>query len=183
MKAYLIILLLFPVFCFAQENGSKAAAKPSIADCPTWKKKDKKASKAEYFQYLRTSKPQSKPQPGYTYTSITDSKVRPNTVQTRTKKTEQEEELNNEKEVTSLSSVQNKPAASTKNLKKEEKRPVEPGIEKEEQKKPTETASKEEPQKSEKPDEEKTKLKQKLTRITRKTTKMRKHSNSKCPSF
>lgn len=216
MKVYLIILLLFPVFSFAQENGNKTAAKPSTTDCPTWKKKDKKASKAEYFQYLRTSKAQPKPQASYT--SNTDSKVRPNTVQTRTKKAEPEDEQKTEqkenvnpipvttektqtasdkpqrvkkstvevpekKEVTTSSSVQNKTAVSTKKLEKEVEKPDGPAIEKEEQKEPIETASKEEPKKNEKLDEEKTKLKNKLTRLTRKTTKVRRHSNAKCPSF
>lgn len=211
MKAYLILLLLFPFFCLAQEDKTKGAAKPSTTDCPTWKKKDKKASKAEYFQYLRTAKPQSKTPTNYTTNS--DAKVQPNTVQQRTKRTEEKEEVKpvGEKilESTAIVASPKRDANSTSSIsrenkitkrEKEEKKQVEelPVKQKEEiapvvaivpDGKPKlleniqESLDEPKSQTGEKVDAEKTKFKQKLTRLTRKTTKVRKHSNAKCPSF
>lgn len=211
MKAYVILLLLFPFFCLAQEDKTKVAQKPSTTDCPTWKKKDKKASKAEYFQYLRTAKPQSKTQTNYTTNS--DAKVQSNTVQQRTKRTEQKDaakpvpEKIRESTVIAESSPKNvkstetistidKPAKSDKKQNRKEQEvavthqletaPV--ALATAEDKKEIEDTTQEQSDKpksqaSEKLDEEKTKFKQKVTRLTRKTTKVRKRSNAKCPSF
>lgn len=41
-----------PGFCFAQQD----VVKPAADDCPSWKKKSKESSKAEYLYFLRTNK-------------------------------------------------------------------------------------------------------------------------------
>lgn len=41
-----------PGFCFAQQD----VIKPAADDCPSWKKKSKESSKAEYLYFLRTNK-------------------------------------------------------------------------------------------------------------------------------
>lgn len=47
MKYITLILLLFPVLCFAQ----------SSTDCPTWDTKNKPKNKADYYRSLRSMKP------------------------------------------------------------------------------------------------------------------------------
>ena len=58
MKTILLIIILSPSLCFAQEGKSETPvpAKPSTTACPTWNKKNKKSDKSAYFQYLRSSK-------------------------------------------------------------------------------------------------------------------------------
>lgn len=209
MKAYLILFLLIPFFCPGQEDKTKAAAKPSTTDCPTWKKKDKKASKAEYFQYLRTAKPQSKTQTSYA--TNTDSKVQPNTVQQRTKRIEPKETSTPLiKEKDEATAIVNSPveasqtnssrkSRSVKREKEKTSKDLELTVKQEEQKAPVvavsaaeepgaktsveESVDKPKSETGEKLAEEKSKIRKKMTRLTRKTTKVRKHSNAKCPSF
>jgi hypothetical protein len=210
MKAYICLFALLPIFCFAQQDRTNAAAKPSTTDCPDFKNKGKKTSKAEYFQYLRTAKPQQKQQTNYTTNS--EAKVQPNTIQKNTRNTEKTDELKpivSKKDKKQLSGDKPEKEKSTAAIPKEnpdETVPQEPKVRKSRKKdkmveeKSTASAvsieGKKEDKKiaagstdnstsetKEKPEEENTKLKQKLTRLTRKTTKVRKHSNSKCPSF
>ncbi len=210
MKTYSLLFLFIPFFCFAQENRKKATTtKPSTTDCPTWKKKDKSPGKAEYFQYLRTAKPQPRTQNNFPAT--TDSKIQPTTVQQKTKNAEQTKEKKPsiqrtkenqtttadksqkiEKRITTVledktsvsSTAEEKHKEPSEKAKKEEKISAVAAEKKSEDKKViTEITDKSPSETSEKLDEEKTKLKQKLTRLTRKTTKVRRHNNSKCPSF
>lgn len=182
MKTYSLLFLFIPFFCFAQEDRNKASAKPSTTDCPTWNKKSKKTSKAEYFQYLRTAKPQSRAQTNYS--TPADSKTQPTTVQQRTKNSEQTKEKKTFVQKTEENQTTTAPHATVGAGGKEEKNPATAAEKKGEDKKViTETVDKSQPETNEKLEEEKTKFKQKLTRLTRKTTKIRRHSNSKCPSF
>ena len=206
MKACILIFLLLPILCFAQEDKSDAAARPSTTDCPTWKKKDKKAGKAEYFQYLRTSRPQTGKQTGYS--SNTASKVQSNAIQQPTKKSEQKaaqqiplketqtapDKPRKVKRSTPDSSDDKKVMnSSATELKRKEvpekseqvntKTTGDPEKKSEESKALAETSDKPDAGKEDKLKDEKTKLKQKMTRLSRRTTKVRKHSNAKCPSF
>lgn len=209
MKAYSLLFLFIPFFCFAQEDRNKAiTTKPSTTDCPTWNKKSKKASKAEYFQYLRTAKPQYRSQTNSPAT--TDSKIQPTTVQQKNNYSEQTKEKKSilqkteenqitsdkspktEKRIITISEDRNSAGSKaeekhkepSEKIKKQEKDPAVAAEKKVEDKKGiTETPNESQSGTNEKLDEEKTKLKQKLTRLTRKTNKVRRHSNSKCPSF
>jgi len=82
MKAIILILLAFPAICIAQNEHRQTPVpnKPSTTDCPTWNKKGKKSSKADYFQYLRSAKPKANPNA----TSNDYSKVQPNQVMKKT---------------------------------------------------------------------------------------------------
>lgn len=178
MKSLILLFLLIPFFCFSQEDKTRVpAAKPSTTDCPTWKNKGKSkaAGKADYFQYLRTAKP---PQTVPTAPTNMVSKVQPHTIPQRTK-TPEPEKVSTQTIKTTSAIPQEPIPAITKNttvttdatsLKTEGTRVADP-------------QSVEKSANPDKLDEEKTKLKRKLTLHTRKTTKVRKHSNSKCPSF
>lgn len=54
MKKLAFLLFVIPAFCSAQQNGN--IPKPAVDDCPSWNKKSKSDSKAEYFYYLRSNK-------------------------------------------------------------------------------------------------------------------------------
>jgi hypothetical protein len=54
MKKLALLLFAIPAFCSAQQNGN--IPKPAVDGCPSWNKKSKSDSKAEYFYYLRTNK-------------------------------------------------------------------------------------------------------------------------------
>lgn len=54
MKKLALLLFAIPAFCSAQQNGN--IPKPAVDDCPSWNKKSKSDSKAEYFYFLRTNK-------------------------------------------------------------------------------------------------------------------------------
>jgi hypothetical protein len=112
MKTILLILLMFPVICFAQNEHRQTPVpnKPSTTDCPTWNKKGKK-SKADYFQYLRSTKPKSNPNA----TSNDYSKIQPNQV---TKKTEDLPPTVNEQPTEKKSSTEEVVLSKPKKIKK-----------------------------------------------------------------
>lgn len=204
MKTYLLIFILAPFFCFAQQNKSETTEKKSSGtDCPTWKKKDVKANKADYFQYLKTSKSQksvpvasntSKEKPANasqrakneepevqekSVVTKTDTRPIENTAPKKKNKTavpqkDNQVQVADNKENTEVIIPQAKPQ-DDKIIAKTAKA----GEQNSDSGKATKVAS----DKNEKLEDEKTKAKQKLTRLTRKTTKVRKHSNAKCPSF
>jgi hypothetical protein len=205
MKSYLLIFILAPFFCFAQQNKSQTTEKKSSAtDCPTWKKKDVKANKADYFQYLKTSKSQ-KSVPA----ASTASKEKPVKTSQRTKNEEPEvqqkstatktdtrpiEKTASEKKTktaapqkdTQIQVVDNKESTAVimpPKKSEEDDKTIAKTAKAGEQNAGSEKVTQEGSDKNEKLDDQKTKAKQKLTRLTRKTTKVRKHSNSKCPSF
>ncbi len=203
MKPLFLFFVLFPVFSgIAQEEKKKipAAIKPSTTDCPTWNKKDKKSSKAEYFQYLRSSKTKTNQQTTYNPHSNRDLKAQPTTVSQKpenpnqkknaeqnpivantekakpekAKKTEKDSPVFSKKNNSATSSTEEKPAASTV-VPSEEKKADKSGAD---ETKTNETKTEIKDKKT-----EDSKLKKKLERMSRKSTKVRRHSNSKCPSF
>jgi|GEM_PF-6591412 len=219
MKAFNFILLLFPILNgIAQEEQRKgpSATKPSTTDCPTWNKKDKQRSKAEYFQYLRSPKTMVNPQATNFHDNIGGSKIQSNPVPQLTENSNQkinikkkQDETNSEKVETSKSNETEKriPFFSKKNNSgnssevdkniitksenkslKENEKSVDPKAVSEEKNEDRNTTNsgkandiKPEIKDSEKP--EKSNFKRKLNRLTRKTTKVHRHSNAKCPSF
>lgn len=216
MKTLIFILLLFPAFCFAQEEKSKTSApvKPSTTDCPTWNKKDKKADKAAYFKSLRSNKTRVNQQSSSNPNNYQDSKIQPNSVQQKTESSNQKinvkqtQEKRNTEEVTVLQTkTEKRPATvsskdNSANVAPEDKKTFskqEQKTQKADKKDITPSSSEEKKveendphdqktnaPKTEKPENDKTensKIKKKLERMSRKTTKVRKHSNAKCPSF
>lgn len=73
MKTRILILLLFPMLCFAQSSQQTPAEKPPTDACPTWDKKSTKTSKAEYFQFLKSNKAKDKREAIYTATPTGNS--------------------------------------------------------------------------------------------------------------
>lgn len=202
MKLYFLAFILTPFFCIAQQNRNQTTdQKSSGTDCPTWKKKDVKANKADYFQYLKTSKSQKK-QPVATSTSLKDnsndinshtaseSKENSTAPKTNNKPIEKSVSEKRSKTVVAESDNQAQVADNKQNTlldkpqtKPAQDEPIAKTAKLGEQNADSEKADKPASNKNEKLEDEKTKAKQKLTRFTRKTTKVRKHSNSKCPSF
>lgn len=210
MRAIILILFLFPAFCIAQKEASKTTSpvKPSTTDCPTWNKKEKK-SKAAYFQSLRSTKTKANQQATSNPVNYRDTKVQSNPVPHRTENSNQKmnvkqspEETNSEKAeiVKPKKKEKNNSVLSKKNMtdkssavdpekssaQMEEKSiaakvPLE---EKKSIKDSTDSTNTNETKagvKDTKPED--SKIKKKLDRMSRKTTKVRRHSNSKCPSF
>ncbi len=190
-------MFLFPVLCLAQSNKSKADAvlKPSTTDCPTWNKKSKKASKANYFQYLQTNKPN----PQATATTYPDSKVQSNPVNQKTKKANQKIESKEKAEKAQNTHTEgipegkialtktNESVDSKKKTPSEKEVPEASAVAVDKDIKKTPSVSKADSTKGEenaaKQKTESNKFEKKLSRLARKTTRVRKHSNSKCPSF
>ncbi len=56
MRTLIVLLLMAPFVCFSQTRQDPQAVKPPTDACPTWNKKGKSNSKAEYFQFLRSNK-------------------------------------------------------------------------------------------------------------------------------
>ncbi|MES2287867.1 MAG: hypothetical protein V4547_19420 [Bacteroidota bacterium] len=199
-------------FAQDEKSKTNAPVKPSTTDCPTWNKKDKKKDKAAYFQSLRTNKTKINQQTTSNPNSYRDSKIQPNSVPQKTesstpkKNVKQTPEKSNTEEITVLKTKTEKSPTTvskdnTKNISSEDKKTTS------EQEQKAQTADKKDitpssseekkakendpedqkanAQKTEKPDEktESSKLKKKLERMSRKTTKVRRHSNAKCPSF
>jgi len=216
MKTLIFILLLFPAFCFAQEEKSKTntPVKPSTTDCPTWNKKDKKADKAAYLKSLRSNKTRVNQQTTSNPNNYRDSKIQPNSVHQKTESSDQKinvkqtQKKSNTEETTVLQTKTEKRPATvsskdniaqitsedkktnikqeqrTQNADKKEITPSSSEEKKVEENDPDD--QKTNASKTEKPENDKTensKIKKKLERMTRKTTKVRKHSNAKCPSF
>jgi len=216
MRGFILILLLFPVFCFAQKETGKttSAVKPSTTDCPSWKKKDKK-SKADYFQSLRTNRVKTNPQATANPVNYRDTKAEANSEPQKTENSNQKRKLKHSSEETT-----SEKAEIVKPKKTEKSNPVlskknDPNNPTEDDKNKIIESEKSSAKISEKPivykvrtEENKTapiavdssktndlkkdqkdnktedgKLKRKLERMSRKTTKVRRHSNSKCPSF
>jgi hypothetical protein len=204
MKTYLLIFILAPVFCFAQQNKSQTTEnKSSGTDCPTWKKKDVKANKADYFQYLKTSKSQksvpvasnASKEPSANprqRTKNEEPEVQEKSIVTKTDTRPIEKTAPEKKNKTAVPQKDNQAQVSDtkKNTatiipqaKPEDNKIIAKTAKAGEQNSDSEKAPKADSDKNEKLEDEKTKAKQKLTRLTRKTTKVRKHSNAKCPSF
>ncbi|MES2140460.1 MAG: hypothetical protein V4511_12200 [Bacteroidota bacterium] len=213
MKTLIFILFIFPTFCFAQEEQSKtnAPVKPSTTDCPTWNKKGKKTDKAAYFQSLRSNKARVNQQTTSNPVNYRESKIQPNSVQQKTENSDQKtnvkhtQETRDTEEITVLKTKKNpmpdskdntvnipsedkktisKQAQITQNIDKKGISPSSSEENKVEEKDPDD--KKTNAQKTEKPENDKpenSKIKKKLERMSRKTTKVRKHSNAKCPSF
>ncbi len=207
MKA-VILILLFPVLCSAQKENSTSAAKPSTTACPDFKKKGP-GSKADYFQYLRSSKGKAKQQAVYNNTP----KAQAQPVSERTEKPVQKTIVQKPKQETNTNepaivksenkhsffskknTSANSPAAEKNKDKKQETSSIKtvekpaPAIVSSEEKKaeaPAPPAIKTNDAKSEvkeKPKVENTKLKWKLNRMFSKKTRVRRHNNAKCPSF
>ena len=184
MKKIILILIFFPSFCFAQQSKSQTLApeKPSTTACPTWNKKGKKSDKAAYFQYLRSPKTKENQQA----TFVTPPKRQPKEDVQRTEKTIPKRNLKQIAESTNPSPNQSgkEKTVASKSEKKEitsvegneEKNTVAPVA------KATPTESTVEGTK-EKNKTEDSKIKRKLKLMSRKTTKVHRHSNAKCPSF
>lgn len=200
-------------FAQEEKGKTNAPVKPSTTDCPTWNKKDKKTDKAAYFNSLRTNKTRVNQQTTSNPTNYRDSKIQPNSVQQKTESSDQKinvkqtQEKRNMEEVTVLQTkTEKRPAIvsskeSTTNISSEDKKTrskqeqrtqnadkkdITPSsLEKKAEENDPEDQKTNAP-KTEKPENDKTensKIKKKLERMSRKTTKVRKHSNAKCPSF
>lgn len=213
MKIIIWILLFFSTFCFAQEEKSKinTPVKPSTTDCPTWNKKDKKKDKASYFQSLRSNKTKVNQQTTSNPNNYRDSKIQPNTIPQKTEYSNKKinviqtgENTNTEKStILKIKEKQNSPVISSKNNTSNAVLEKRKGIAKQEKKVKKETEKQISPSKAEeiKVDNkskdqkidgkkmevtdktENSKIKKKLERMSKKTTKVSKHSNAKCPSF
>lgn len=213
MKAIIFILFLFPNFCFAQEekNNTNAPVKPSTTDCPTWNKKAKKTDKAAYFQSLRSNKTRATQQTTSNPVNYRESKIQPNSVLQKTENPDQKTnvkhtpERRETEEITVLKTKKNPMPGSkdnTTNISSEDKKIIakqDPIVQNTDKKGITPSSPEEKKvegndpddqknatQKTEKPENDKpenSKIKKKLDRMSRKTTKVRKHSNAKCPSF
>ncbi|MDP1746237.1 MAG: hypothetical protein Q8L90_11705, partial [Bacteroidota bacterium] len=187
--------------------------KPSTTDCPTWNKKDKKADKAAYFQSLRSNKARVNQQTTSNPNNYRDSKIQPNSVQQKTESSDQKinvkqtQEKRNTEEVTVIQTKTEKSPIivskdNTKNVSSQNKITIpkyEPRTQKADKKDITPSPSEEKKAEENDPNDQKTnapktektendktensKIKKKLERMSRKTTKVRKHSNAKCPSF
>lgn len=187
-ETIILILITLSTLCFAQKESSEALtpAKPSTTACPTWNKKSK-SSKAAYFEYLRSPKTKINQQ-----TTISKSqKVQSRKAVQKNENATQKESLNpaiKQASQTNAPSMKEAIATSTKPEKQEsisEVRVEEKKIEPSSAITPSAEGSKEET-KEETKDKDKTetsKLKKKLIFMSRKTTKVHKHSNAKCPSF
>lgn len=210
MRVVILILFLFPAFCIAQKEASKtsSADKPSTTDCPTWNKKEKK-SKAAYFQSLRSTKTKANQQASSNPVNYRDTKVQSNAVPQKSEISNQKmnvkqvpEETNSEKVeiVKPKKKEKSNPVLSKKNktdksstvspekssihtdeksvatkVPLEEKKLIKDNLD------TTKTNETKTGMKDTKPED--SKIKRKLDRMSRKTTKVRRHSNSKCPSF
>lgn len=200
-------------FAQEEKNNTNAPVKPSTTDCPTWNKKDKKKDKAAYFKSLRTNKTKVNQQTTSNPDNYRDSKIQPNSVQQKTENSDQKlnvkqtQEKRNTEEVTVIQTkTKKKPAVvsskeNTANISSEDKKTtskqeqrtqnpdkknVTPSSSEKKAKENDPEDQKTNAQKTEKPENEKaenSKIKKKLERMSRKTTKVRKHSNAKCPSF
>lgn len=205
--------MFFSTFCFAQEEKSKinTPVKPSTTDCPTWNKKDKKKDKAAYFQSLRSNKTKVNQQTISNNNNYRTSKIPPNTIPQKTEYSNKKinviqtgENTNTEKStILKTKEKQNSPVISSKNNTSNAVLEKRKGIAKQEKKVKNETEKQISPSKAEeikvdnkskdpKIDGKKTevtdktensKIKKKLERMSKKTTKVSKHSNAKCPSF
>lgn len=205
--------MFFSTFCFAQEEKSKinTPVKPSTTDCPTWNKKDKKKDKASYFQSLRSNKTKVNQQTTSNPNNYRDSKIQPNTIPQKTEYSNKKinviqtgENTNTEKStILKIKEKQNSPVISSKNNTSNAVLEKRKGIAKQEKKVKKETEKQISPSKAEeiKVDNkskdqkidgkkmevtdktENSKIKKKLERMSKKTTKVSKHSNAKCPSF
>lgn len=195
MKCLFLFLLLTPFFCFSQEDRTRvpAAKTSSATDCPTWKNKGKSkaASKADYFQYLRTAKP---PQNVPTAPTKSISQVQMNNAvsqRTITSNPEKEKDVIAPIPSTSITKITKNetPVVSATTTSTTVSKPEAPIVTfsatsvNTEGTRATEPQADEKSKASDKLEDEKTKLKRKLALRTRKTTKVRKHSNSKCPAF
>jgi hypothetical protein len=182
-KTIILILIAFTSFCFAQKNKGEAPlpAKPSTTACPTWNKKNKN-TKAAYFEYLRSPKTKANQQ-----TTLSKSqKAHTKETAQKTENTTQKKYLIHSVKKNNLSNKKSDKeiVASEKSEKKEIISNEKDGGKKEETNStnaPTTIESKGETKDKNKPDN--SKIKKKLTFMSRKTTKVHKHSNAKCPSF
>ncbi len=200
-------------FAQEENSNTNAPVKPSTTDCPTWNNKDKKKDKAAYFQSLRTNKTKVNQQTTSNPVNYRESKIQPNSVPKKTESSDQKKnvkqspEKSNTEEITVLQTKTEKNPKTvskdnTKNVSSEDKKiiPKQEQITQNADKKditpsPSEEKKAEEndpddqktnTQKTEKPENDKaenSKIKKKLERMSRKKTKVRKHSNAKCPSF
>ena len=178
-ETIILVLITFTTFCFAQKEKSEVPttpAKQSTTTCPTWNKKNKN-SKAAYFEYLRSPKEKENRQTTLSKSQKIQSKE---AVQT-TENTAQKKHL--------IQSVKKNNASTNKSDKeiivasKPEKKEIisEKKVDSSAINASTTAESKEETKDKNKKDDNK--IKNKLTFMSRKTTKVHKHSNSKCPSF
>lgn len=104
MKSRILFFLLFPVLCFAQTGPQAQLEKPATDACPTWNKKGKATSKAEYFQFLKSNKAKDNREvsyrttPGTYYSSTRTSNVEPRTERGRRMRTNTNSVINKQVE-------------------------------------------------------------------------------------
>ena len=200
-------------FAQEEKSKTNAPVKPSTTDCPTWNKKDRKADKAAYFKSLRSNKTRVNQETTSNPNNYRDSKIQPNSVQQKTESSDQKinvkqtQEKRNTEEVTVIQTKTEKSPIivskdNTKNVSSQNKITIpkyEPRTQKADKKDITPSPSEEKKTEGNDPNDQKTdapkiekqendktensKIKKKLERMSRKTTKVRKHSNAKCPSF
>lgn len=200
-------------FAQEEKSKTNTPVKPSTTDCPTWNKKDKKADKAAYFKSLRSNKANvkqttsnpnnyrdSKIQSNSVQQKTESSDQKINVKQTQEKrnieevtvlqtKTEKRPDIVSSKDNTTNIAPEDKKTTSkqeqkTQNADKKDITPSSSEVKKVDENNPD--GQKMDAPKTEKTEKDKTessKIKKKLERMSRKTTKVRKHSNAKCPSF
>jgi hypothetical protein len=184
MKTIILLFIFSPFLCFAQEVKSEAPApaKFKTNDCPTWNKKNqKKSSKAAYFQYLRSPKEKENQQTTFNKPQKTQSlpvvqKIE-NTTGKRNLKRSVKKSNSHETDTTKEKVADSKPekiklAISQFEEKKVELNPADLTL----------TGNSKEATKDKNKTED-SKIKRKFTFMSRRTTKVRRHSNAKCPSF
>lgn len=132
MKTILYIVLIIPVFCLAQKENS-TPPKPATDDCPSWNKKSKSSSKAEYFQFLRSGKSKNQQQTAIYYPNT--QRVNPEAQVQKQRTTEQTSIFIPRKERRTLQTfpVKENRAIPLKKGKIEEPKPQEKIIPKEEE--------------------------------------------------
>ncbi|MCE9540123.1 MAG: hypothetical protein K8R85_13040 [Bacteroidetes bacterium] len=210
---FILFLFPALCFAQEEKSKTNAPVKPSTTDCPTWNKKDKKTDKAAYFKSLRTNKTKVNQQTTSNPNNYRDPKIQPNSVQQKTESSDQKitvkqtQAKRNTEEVTVLQTkTEKRPAVvsskeNTSNIPAEDKKTTseQKQITQEADKKDITPSSLEKKAEENAPEDQKTnapktekaendktensKIKKKLERMSRKTTKVRKHSNAKCPSF
>jgi hypothetical protein len=200
-------------FAQEEKNKTNTPAKPSTTDCPTWNKKSKsskaeyfkslRSSKKDINQQtnsnsfnLSDSKIQSNSIPKKTKNSDKKIKASQTNEKSNIEKTivlnsnnEKSSTVVSSKSRTSDSALKENKRASKKEEKKVSKKEtsVNAGLSEDKKIKANNSDTTEiNDKKIENPDNSKTensKIKKKLERMSRKTTKVKKHSNAKCPSF
>ncbi len=185
MKTILLVLI-FPSIYFAQENKIETSnpAKPSTTACPKWNKKNKN-DKAAFFQYLRSPKTKENQQATFNKPQNSQQKE----VVQKTENTTHYRNINSSEKKSNQSATPTGNESRTFESSSQSQKIEIISVPKVEEKKVEANTYEAAPtidlneKTKDKNKTEDSKLKRKLKFMSRKTTKVHRHSNAKCPSF